>query len=128
MSGEGWANQKGDSKFEEAGVVYAIPCNDCHNIYVGQTGRPLKDRLTEHERAVRGGNKANALVRHQEKTGHCVDVTKIKVVFKEKNDRLALESYCIAANKSRKMNLAPPNNNVENWLQFFQTMFPDMMY
>ena len=33
--------------------VYKICCGDCDPSYVGQTGRALKTRLAEHQRAVR---------------------------------------------------------------------------
>ncbi|XP_044754438.1 uncharacterized protein LOC123313564 [Coccinella septempunctata] len=31
-------------------VIYKICCKDCQSTYVGQTGRYLKDRISEHER------------------------------------------------------------------------------
>ena len=34
------------------GVVYKIPC-ECGRVYVGETGRTLKQRITEHKRAVK---------------------------------------------------------------------------
>nr|XP_054761189.1 uncharacterized protein LOC129267564 [Lytechinus pictus] len=38
------------------GVVYQIPCKDCNFSYIGETGRPVKERLTEHQRDVRQRN------------------------------------------------------------------------
>ena len=40
---------------EHKGVIYSIPCQDCTNVYIGQTGRCLKQRLSEHRRALRNG-------------------------------------------------------------------------
>ena len=38
---------------QKAVVVYKIPCQQCDKSYVGETGRILKERITEHERDVR---------------------------------------------------------------------------
>ena len=35
------------------GVIYKIPCSDCSQSYIGQTGRCLSLQLKEHQRAVR---------------------------------------------------------------------------
>ena len=35
------------------GVVYMIPCGDCNKVYVGETGRPIGERIKEHQRDVR---------------------------------------------------------------------------
>lgn len=37
----------------EKSGVYRLECADCPTVYIGQTGRKLKDRTAEHERAVR---------------------------------------------------------------------------
>ena len=33
-------------------VVYRIPC-ECNTVYIGETGRPLQDRIKEHDRDIR---------------------------------------------------------------------------
>lgn len=33
--------------------VYRLNCNNCHCVYIGQTGRPLLSRIKEHESAWR---------------------------------------------------------------------------
>ncbi|XP_022104795.1 uncharacterized protein LOC110986850 [Acanthaster planci] len=35
------------------GVVYRIPCGDCDKVYVGKTGRPVDERIKEHQCDVR---------------------------------------------------------------------------
>ena len=35
----------------EKSGVYKLECSDCPAIYIGQTGRKLQDRVTEHEKA-----------------------------------------------------------------------------
>ena len=50
---------------EQKGVDYSIPCTECPKVYIGQTGRSLKHRLKEHQRALRNGDMAaSALAEH----------------------------------------------------------------
>ncbi len=35
------------------GVIYRIPCLDCDCSYIGETGRTLRVRLSEHQRCCR---------------------------------------------------------------------------
>ena len=37
-------------KQKKAGVVYKIPCNQCEKVYIGETGRQLGTRITEHRK------------------------------------------------------------------------------
>ena len=38
-----------DQPHERQGAVYRIKCTDCQATYIGETGRNLKTRLTEHK-------------------------------------------------------------------------------
>ena len=50
---------------QNAGVVYQIPCSGCPKVYIGQSGRTLKHRLSEHRRAIQNGDvAASALAEH----------------------------------------------------------------
>ena len=51
---------------EKTEVVYAIHC-ECGRTYIGETGRTLKIRMTEHKRVIRVGDLQNA---HVNSTGH----------------------------------------------------------
>ena len=47
---------KGKDKPEDRpGAVYKIHCSDCQATYIGETGRNLTTRLTEHKRATKKG-------------------------------------------------------------------------
>ena len=46
---------KSHNTLRELGVVYEIPCQDCEKVYIGETGRSLQKRMTEHKAAVRRG-------------------------------------------------------------------------
>ena len=37
---------------KQDGVVYRIPC-ECGKVYIGETGRPMQDRIKEHDRDIR---------------------------------------------------------------------------
>ena len=37
-------------KQKKAGVVYKIPCSQCEKVYIGETGRQLGTRITEHRK------------------------------------------------------------------------------
>lgn len=50
-----------DVAIASQGVVYKIPC-ECGRIYVGETGRTLKQRITEHKRAVKSTDSNNGLL------------------------------------------------------------------
>ena len=41
---------KGDMK---KGVVYEVPCGEYDHVYIGDTGRSLKERIKEHQCAMK---------------------------------------------------------------------------
>ena len=49
--------------WDKTGVIYSVPCC-CGRPYIGETGRSLKTRLSEHKRAVRIGDSRNAISFH----------------------------------------------------------------
>ena len=40
---------------KSTGLIYRIPCLDCDSSYIGETGRTLDTRLSEHRRNCRNG-------------------------------------------------------------------------
>ena len=58
---------------KQTGVVYEIPCKDCPEVYVGETKRTLKVRLSEHRQAVKRGDPKNGIAVHVQKTNHCIN-------------------------------------------------------
>ena len=57
-----------------------FPCAQCDEVYVGETGRPLKTRITEHKRVVSTGDVRNANAVHCMKTNHSMDCNAAGVV------------------------------------------------
>ena len=61
-------------KLQRSGVVYKIPCTNSPMVYIGQTGRCLCQRLSEHKRAFRATDfNSSALAEHAWSVGHSVD-------------------------------------------------------
>ena len=58
---------------ERQGAVYKINCSDCQATYVGETGRNLNIRLTEHKRATKKQDKTNHIAEHHQQTKHNID-------------------------------------------------------
>ena len=58
------------NKKDQDGVVYRIPC-DCGKVYIGETGRPMQDRIKEHDREIRlAHTQTSAVSEHDHNTGH----------------------------------------------------------
>ena len=67
-------NVKGKDKPEDKpGVVYKIHCFDCQATSIGDTGRNLTTRLTEHKRATKKGDLNNNIPDHHLKTSRTID-------------------------------------------------------
>ena len=58
---------------KKKGVVYEIPCKDCSQTYVGETGRTLKKRISEHKQAVRRLDSNNGIAVHVQLQDHRID-------------------------------------------------------
>ena len=55
---------------KQDGVVYKIPC-DCDKVYIGETGRPMQDRIKERDRDIRfARTETSAISVHAHNTGH----------------------------------------------------------
>ena len=50
-----------DEPNNRQGAIYKIECSDCQASYIGETGRNLNTRLTEHKRATRKFHSSNKI-------------------------------------------------------------------
>ena len=76
-------------------AVYKIKCSDCQASYIGETGRNLNTRLTEHKRATRNGDANNHIAVHHQLTNHNIDWDSAQCLTYSTNyfQRLTLESW-----------------------------------
>ncbi|KAL9987704.1 hypothetical protein ACROYT_G002051 [Oculina patagonica] len=55
---------------KQDGVIYRIPC-ECGKVYIGETGRPMQDRIKEHDLEIRlARTQTSAVAEHTNNTGH----------------------------------------------------------
>ena len=80
-----------------AAGVYKIPCKDCDQVYIGETGRDLDTRIKEHKYACKIGNSNNALFVHSFDNNHSIDWKSSQMLYKCSNfkKRRIVESVCI---------------------------------
>ena len=84
-----------DEPNRRQGAVYKIKCCDCQATYIGETGRNLNVRLTEHKRATRNGDINNHIAEHHLQTNHRIDWDSAECITYSTNyyQRLNLESW-----------------------------------
>ena len=82
-----------DELLKKSNVVYSIPCHECNGVYVGQTSRVLKSRITQHKSDCRLDKKSCTLAQHTNQLGHLFNFNETKVLCNETNynKRLFLE-------------------------------------
>ena len=104
-------------KTSNAGLVYQYEC-ECKKVYIGESGRSLKTRESEHKRAIRNGDENHSgISKHVLETGHSIMWEKVKILAYEANwrKRKIKEGIFIAkTNCSALLNTKPgiPMNSV----------------
>ena len=59
--------------------MYEVPCGECDQVYIGETGRNLTERLKEHQYAVKRKDLKNGIAAHACQEHHQVDWSAAKV-------------------------------------------------
>ena len=95
------------------GAMYKIKCADCPATYIGETGRNLKIRLTEHKPATKNGHKTNHIAGHHRQTKHNIDWDSAECLTYNTNyrQRITIESWYTNLEKeplNRSQQLPPP--------------------
>ena len=62
--------------------VYSIPCKDCSQRYIGESGRGLSVRINEHKNACRRGQDNNMIAKHVWDRNHRIDWDSSKIIYK----------------------------------------------
>ena len=104
--------------------VYCIPCKDCNQCYIGETGRGLDVRISEHKRACRLGHQYNAVASHSWTTSHRVGFDQARIVHKNSNlsTRKLVEGALISLNNTFPNNKSSTNEDVILNLKICQLM------
>lgn len=90
----------------QKGCVYNIPCKECDQFYIGQTGKALSVRIKQHKNSVRYGQESNAIFVHFRDLDHQIDWNNAKVVTHNNSiiDRNIVESSIIKHSRNINMN------------------------
>src|SRR5436190_6327681 len=75
-------------------VIYKIPCKDCNQVYIGQTGAFLDTRIKQHQYSEKTHKQESTLVQHIEELNHRINYKDTEIVNYQQNKfkRLFMES------------------------------------
>jgi len=78
--------QKDSPDSSKMNVVYKINCKDCDASYVGQTGRQLKTRISEHKNHINRNTSAlSVITKHRLHKNHDFDWEGVEILDVERN-------------------------------------------
>lgn len=69
---KGVYHTKGNFKCTSKGLIYALECKKCGQLYVGETGRMMCERFREHRRNVINNKADNEIASHFNENGHAL--------------------------------------------------------
>ena len=95
-----------NSPQSNTGSVYSIPCKACTNLYIGQTGKTLFERIKQHKYSVRTAQESSGIFMHVAEKNHNIDWDKATEVYKSNcaTERLIVESVLIRSNSTMNLN------------------------
>ena len=101
------------------GGVYAINCSSCNLPYIGQSGKEISKRVTQHKYNVRVANSSSAIFCHVRDFEHPIDWNSARIVFKSSSihDRLLVEGCLISS--FNNMNLSDGLFKMDDLLKSF---------
>ena len=67
------------------GIVYSINCGQCEWVYVGETGRSLDERVSEHKRAVKNCCANSEVAKHCWESKHRMNWGSASVLDRERS-------------------------------------------
>lgn len=85
-------------KEDTTGVVYKITCKTCSSVYIGETKRALKNRISDHESKK---NSESVVSKHMENTSHSFDFLNVQILDKEQNYKKRIISEMLYINNNK---------------------------
>ena len=87
------------------GIVYKIPCG-CGKIYIGQSGKSLEKRISQHKYSIRSDNERSAVNVHARNCNFPMKWKESTEIFSRKDfiERNVIESACIYHTREIHMN------------------------
>ena len=88
--------RKNATRVQPRGSVYVVNCSGCDDVYVGQTGKTIEDRMVEHSRVAVNDSQYSAVHRHNALPGHIMDLRNPTPVFNSdcKTTHTTVEEPC----------------------------------
>ena len=96
-----------EPKSDQIGV-YKLPCNNCPSMYIGETGRSLSIRMSEHMRDVRNEKETSGVYIHTKlNPSHECNPSNATIIYKEERQqhRKFKESLLISRTSNYNCNL-----------------------
>ena len=95
--------------------VYSIPSVGCDQVYIGQTKRPLKDRIAEHKRALTKGECGmSGVAEHCWNHQHGADWDEVRVLCREPRQTKREFRETMEMIKAGRHSYATPSLQVSN--------------
>ncbi|UYV70573.1 hypothetical protein LAZ67_7003560 [Cordylochernes scorpioides] len=89
------------SPLDSSGAVYSVSCEHCSATYVGETGRTVATRMSEHTRNINNNDPRSLIYRHVASTGHSFNTNHPTIHYRNipnLHQRLMLESILGVSN------------------------------
>ena len=103
---------------KQDGVVYKIPC-ECGKVYIGETGRPMQERIKEHDRDIRLARTQNSAVsEHANETGHKPLWNEVKFIDRDN------QWYTRKVKEAIHIRLHPNNISRDNEIEIPEAWMP----
>lgn len=97
------------SRGETANVVYRIQCSSCEANYIGETGKRLQTRMSEHARAVDRMDPRSLVAEHCSSPGHTFAFNDAEILARgsDRTTRETLEAWHTAPNSINRCTILP---------------------
>lgn len=76
-------------------VVYQLCCENCNNVYIGETKKKVCERVNQHVAAVRNKNELSLVFKHCNENNHSINFNNPQILIQNSNVRARrfLESF-----------------------------------